>query len=96
MDKVIEILLVAGYVPDGVTHGETYRIVTQASYPSVGAEISTGGRKRFVLPGTTKRATVGKRIVCFYESVNEQAMGFRNFRTEDFAAIAAILEGRRI
>lgn len=95
MERIIQMLLMAGYQPAGQTIGETFRIVTQASYPCAGAEISTGGRQRFALPDSPQRVTVGKRWVCFYLSENKTARGWQNFKTSDVAAIEREIEDRR-
>lgn len=94
MEKVIQLLTKAGYQPAGQTIGETFRIVTQASYPCAGAEISTGGRQRFAIPGSPERVTVGKRVTCFYLSENHQARAFQNFKTSDLAAIEQEAQAR--
>ena len=45
--ELIEYLVANGWEDDGQTHSERYRIITKASYPLAGAEVTTGGKPRF-------------------------------------------------
>jgi hypothetical protein len=87
MDEVIKLLLSAGYMADGVTLSESYKVITANSYPLAGSIVTTGGRKRFSLPNTNKRVTVGKRVVCFYEKEGVEVKNFRNIKTADLESI---------
>lgn len=69
MVQVLLALYEAGFVQDGVTRQETVRVPTRTSplYGHSGGELRTfGGRQRFMLPGTSYRATVGKRTTALY------------------------------
>lgn len=67
---VRDLLQAAGYLPAGHTESETVRIPTMKApvFGGLGGEVRAfGGRERFALPDSPKRATVGKRTVCLYE-----------------------------
>lgn len=86
-----EILIGAGYVPAGETHQETVRVPTQASpiFGMTGGELRTfGGRARFELPGTDRRATVGPQTVSLYRVQDRKATDFTNVATADTEALA--------
>jgi len=82
LNHVIEHLLAHGYEEDGKTREDTFKLVTQKSYPLPGAIVTMGGRLRF--KNGDKRVTVGKRVVCFYEIVDGQPANFNNIRTADY------------
>ena len=63
-DRVIEMLVRRGFAVDGKTRTETYKIITQQSYPLAGAVITQGGRPRFK-KGKWK-VTVGKNTTVIY------------------------------
>ena len=46
-DRVIKMLVRRGFITDGMTRSETYKIVTQSSYPLAGGLVTTGGKPRF-------------------------------------------------
>ena len=67
---VRDLLQAAGYRPAGHTESEAVRIPTMNApvFGGLGGEVRTlGGRERFAIPNSPKRATVGKRTVCLYE-----------------------------
>ena len=82
LKPVINHLLAHGYIEDGRTQEDTFKIITQASYPLPGRIVTMGGRLRF--KNGDKRVTVGKRIVCFYEMVDGQPANFTNYRTREY------------
>ncbi len=85
-----QILTAAGYVPAGETPQETVRVGTSSSpiYGGTGGELRTfGGRARFELPGTDRRATVGPQSVSLYRVLDRKALGFRNVPTSDTEAL---------
>lgn len=89
-----QILTAAGYVPAGETHQEAVRMGTSASpvYGGTGGEVRTfGGRARFELPGTDRRATVGTQSVSLYRVLGRKAQGFRNVPTSDTEALRCAL-----
>lgn len=92
-DRVAEVaglLLSLGWVPAGETRTETVRMPTQASplLGGTGGELATfGGRARFALPGTRRRATVGRITTCFYVVADNGPTDFRNFPSRDIGAI---------
>ena len=95
MQQVIAALEVSGYVPAGATHQEHVRIPTSAApvFGGIGGELATfGGRLRYTLPGTDRRATVGLRWTYLYRveahAVTE-GQGYRTLR--DVAEIVATL-----
>lgn len=45
--ELIGYLVKNGWEDDGQTHSERYRLITKASYPLAGAEVTTGGKPRF-------------------------------------------------
>lgn len=67
---VRDLLKAAGYLPAGHTELEMVRIPTINApvFGGLGGEVRTlGGRERYAIPNSPKRATVGKRTVCLYE-----------------------------
>lgn len=86
MDRAIEILVENGFVPDGRTQSETFKIITSRSYPLAGALVTLGGRLRFSHSTHNLKVTVGKRTVCFYDVENKIAANFKNFSTKRLTA----------
>lgn len=81
----------AGWRENGSQPVQKFRIVTQASYPLAGGEIVTGGRQRWIGPGT-RRCTVGARTVCFFEMVDNQPAKFRTYSAkQELPAILAAI-----
>lgn len=73
MERAIEVLLEGSFVPDGETAGAIVRAGSSASpvYGAGGGQLSkVGGRRRFALPGTEWKATVGKLSTSFYRVVD--------------------------
>jgi hypothetical protein len=64
-DDIIKYLLDIGWVEDGVSSSNSYKIITQNSYPLAGAIINVGNRPRFK-KGDWK-VTVGKSTTYFYK-----------------------------
>lgn len=61
-------------------------------YGATGGELRTfGGRARFELPGTDRRATVGPQTVSLYEVRDRKPQGFRNVPTSDTEALRRAL-----
>lgn len=90
---VIRLLIEKGFCEDGKTRQETVKFVTMDSYPLPGAVATFGGRKRFALPETNWKVTVGKRTVFFYQSGQDGATaGGHQFQTGDFEKIKALVE----
>ena len=79
------------------THQEAVRVGTSASpvYGGTGGELRTfGGRARYGLPGTDRRATVGAQTVSLYRVLDRKAQDFRNVPTSDTEALRrALTEG---
>jgi hypothetical protein len=65
LDLVIMLILSYGFVDDGNTMIETYKIITQNSYPLPGAIVTAGGRKRF--KNGEWKVTIGKFTTYFYK-----------------------------
>ena|SRR5689334_19041274 len=86
IDLAIEILVENGFIPDGHTQAETFKIITAKSYPLAGALITLGGRLRFYNSAHNLKATVGKRTVCLYDVKNGIVGNFKNFSTKRFTA----------
>lgn len=86
VDKAIEILIENGFIPDGRTQSETFKIITSKSYPLAGALVTLGGRLRFSNSAHNLKATVGKRTICLYDVKNGIAGNFKNFSTKNFTA----------
>ncbi len=81
------VLLRAGFAEDGHTREETVRVGTSRSpvYGGIGGELRTsGGRARFVLPGTDIRVTVGQRTVCIYRRAGREPEFFGTVETKRF------------
>lgn len=91
-DEVCTLLVSHGWEDAGTSAAAPYKIVTRDSYPLPGKVITPSARKRFVLPGTNKRATVGKRTVNFYEAGQRQAINFEQFKTKDIEGIKSKLK----
>lgn len=58
-NEVIRQLYAAGFIDYGQTD-------ERVEHTESGIEVRLGGRKRYVLPNTTIRATVGRVKTCFY------------------------------
>lgn len=104
MGAVVDLLLAAGFVPDGQTRAEIVRIPTATSplYGRSGGELAKlGGRQRFAKPGTTVRATVGSRTTALYRIESKGIEGVRGIATrntkdlDDIRSIVESLESRR-
>jgi hypothetical protein len=97
MADAIQSLLDAGFEPDGTTREETVRIPTRNSplFGSSGGELAKlGGRQRFAIPGTTYKATVGKRTTAVYRTEGEGLGGVRgiaSFDTHDIARLRTVI-----
>jgi len=77
----IQLILDHGYVEDGHTRGQAYKVVTKESYPLPGKVIHAKGRLRFKRrDDPDKRVTVGKITTNFYTVGID---GFTQFRTKD-------------
>lgn len=91
--RIVALLLDAGWQPAGETRLERVRLSTARSpvHGGIGGEAREfGGRARFELPGTDRRATVGARTVSFYRVTDGKAQDLRNYDTaRDLDAIAA-------
>ena len=68
--QVIELLTANGWLPDGHTMPNTYKIITIASYPLAGGLVQSGGHPRFVKDAW--KVSAGKRIVYFYKPDKEK------------------------
>lgn len=71
IDRIIKLLLMMGFTPDGQTKIEHVRILTQKVpvFGGIGGERATfGGRQRFIRGD--QRCTVGKHTICFYRIMN--------------------------
>jgi len=80
MGQVVDVLLDAGFIPDGKTHEEIVRLPTLNNPPlgQSGGELAKfGGRRRFARPGTTIRATVGPRTTFLYRIGSKSTEGIR-------------------
>lgn len=86
MDEVIKLLIDNGYVFDGRTMSDTFRIITTSSYPFAGREVTVGGRTRLHLPETNQYVTVGKQVVCFYIK-DKAAYNWKNLYTKNIEEI---------
>lgn len=89
-----QILTATGYVPAGETRQETVRVGTSASpvLGGTGGEMRTfGGRVRFELPGTDRRATVGPQTTQLYRVIDGKAQDFVSLTTSDTAALSRAL-----
>jgi hypothetical protein len=86
----VQILTAAGYRPAGETRQETVRVGTSASpvLGGTGGELRTfGGRARFELPGTDRRATVGPQTTQLYRVIDGKAQDFVGVTTSDAVAL---------
>jgi hypothetical protein len=98
MAAVIDMLLAAGFVPDGETRVVHVRIPTANSpvFGRSGGEMAKlGGRQRFVKQGTTIKATIGLRTTALYRSEGNGLNGVRGIAThdtKDLSAICAVVE----
>lgn len=90
MEEAIAILLILGWKPDGETNRDSVRIPTTRSpiYGGIGGEVRTfGGRKRYALPGTNRKVTVGKITVNFYQVIDKKPTNFRQVKTNNLAGL---------
>ncbi|MHB8410019.1 MAG: hypothetical protein ACYDHY_18390 [Acidiferrobacterales bacterium] len=96
---VIQVLLEAGFVPDGETRVSEVRIPT-VDTPCFGSKsggkiAQFGGRVRFARPGTNIKATVGDRTTTLYCVEGKGIDGVRGIavcRTRDLVAIKTAIE----
>lgn len=86
--KAIETLVNAGWSHIGAQPLKTFRTYSGDS-PVPNATITTGGRQKLEKPGTQRRATVGKRSVCFFIYDGHECKDFQTVKTKDAAAIQA-------
>lgn len=93
MAAVIELLLAAGFLPDGETRQEHVRIPT-AKAPvfghSGGVLATLGGRQRYVKAGTAIKATVGPRTTALYRVDGGGIEGVRGIATLATSEVTAI------
>lgn len=86
MEEVIFFLLQKGWQPAGRT--------SDAPVACGGKLVTFGGRRRFVLPGTPRICTVGKRTTCFYYIDDERKpIDFVTITTSDMEAVQAAALG---
>ena len=91
---VIDLLLAAGFVPDGLTAEQTVRVPTKGSplYGRSGGVLATfGGRARLTMPGTDFKATVGARTTYLYRAQGGNVRGIAHLSTRDIAAVQSAL-----
>jgi len=62
--EIIKYLLANNWEEDGQTHSESYKIITQSSYPLAGGFVTTGGKPRFSKGGW--KIGVGIRTTVIY------------------------------
>lgn len=97
MGEVIQVLLDAGFIPDGATREEVVRIPTTKSplYGGSGGELAKfGGRQRFIKVGTNIKATVGARTTALYRTEGkglEAVRGIATLNTKDLESVRAML-----
>ena len=97
MADVIQLLLDAGFEPDGATKEEIARIPTVRSplFGRSGGELAKlGGRQRFVKQGANVKATVGQRTTAIYRVEGKGLDGVRGIAsldTRDMAGVAAAI-----
>jgi len=95
-EKAVAMLVSAGFEPAGVTPEERVKFMVNSGRGYPGFKGATlGGRARFIKPGSTLRATVGKVTTCFYEVVNGNTHYLANIRTRETDRIAAFLKGEK-
>lgn len=93
MADTIQILLAAGFTPDGQTKVEQVRIPTKDCpvFGQSGGELATlGGRQRFAKAGTDIKATVGLRTTALYRSAGGGlggVKGIASMETKDHTAL---------
>lgn len=63
--KLIKFLIDSGWVAEGYTRSETYKIITQNSYPLAGGIVTIGGKPRFIKDGWW--VAVGVRTTVIYK-----------------------------
>jgi hypothetical protein len=96
--QAIQELLDAGFEPDGLTREQTVRIPTRNSplFGKLGGELAQfGGRRRFRLPDSTVKATVGARTTALYHSEGGGLSGVRGIATiatSDLSSLRSVLE----
>lgn len=97
MADTIQILLAAGFKPDGQTRIEHVRVPTKES-PILGGTggviASFGGRERYTKEGTDIRATVGLRTTSIYRSEGSgknSVRGIAALPTSDHAGLRKVL-----
>ena len=88
-EKAVAALITAGFEPAGMTPTERVVFLVNDGGPGPGKRGATlGGRARFVKPGTTLRATVGKITTCFYDVVNGNTVYRANLPTKETEKVA--------
>lgn len=99
MADAIDVLLSAGFTPDGQTREEIVRVPTQQS-PLLGVSggvlAKFGGRQRFAQADTGVKATVGPRTTAIYRVDGPGLTGVRGIathNTSDGNAIRATVAG---
>lgn len=86
--KAIEALVEAGWSHIGAQKKQTCTVYCGGS-PVTNGTMAIGGRQKLEKPGTQKRATVGKRSVCFFDYDGRDCTNFVTVKTSDVAAIQA-------
>lgn len=93
MQEIIFLLLEKGWQPAGRTSEETVRLPTKDAPLTDGTKgggklVTFGGRRRFILPGTPRICTVGKRTTCFYQlNDDRKPADFITLATADVGAV---------
>jgi hypothetical protein len=93
---IVALLSAQGWVEAGATATIHVRVGTVESpiYGGIGGKIvQAGGRQRLVMPGTTRRVSVGPRTVSFYRLEGRDILDMQNFKTGDVEAITLYLGG---
>jgi len=89
MRTIVEIAESFGWQALGETRRETVRIWNGGR----GSLSTFGGRRRYYIPDTDWRMTIGPRTTCVYRLGNETTSGdMRNYRTIDVAEIGDALK----
>lgn len=88
VSQAVKILTENGWVHLGAQPVKVFRTHSGGS-PVPNATITTGGRQKLEKPGTQRRATVGKRSVCFFIYDGHECKEFQSVKTKDVAAIQA-------
>jgi len=92
MRTIVEIAESFGWQALGETRRETVRIWNGGR----GSLSTFGGRRRYHIPGTGWRMTIGPRTTCVYRFGNETTPGeMQNYRTTDVAEIEDALKAAK-